>query len=402
VRSRAERAGTVYCSAFVQGLSGAAFPASAVVLRARGMGDAAYGSLFLAQMSLAVLGAVGAPLLLARLGLRRGLTTGGMAMALSAAALLAAALGPPAQVYAWALAGTALLGAGAGVSAAPLNAYPQLLFPGRAESAVVVLHTISGVGLAFAPALGAAGLGAGAWPAFPVLLLLANVVVAVLVERGDLPEPPHGAAHHGGGPARSVVLWAFVAIAWLYGVTESVFGNWAIVFLTEERGVAATEAGTALAAFWAALTLGRVSIAALVWRVRADLVLPVLAALMSASALLVPLVSGPADAALFLALGGFGCSAVFPLALGLACARFPAHRAWVSSAAFAGLCAGLGTGSLAAGLLRPELTLAAIYRLAAAPPALACGLALVLLRGRRALLPSANAAAPANVAAPRV
>ena len=76
------------------------------------------------------------------------------------------------------------------------------------------------------------------------------------------------------------------------------------------------------------------------------------------------------------ALGGLGCSAVFPLALGLAGRRFPAHRSWVSSAMYATLCAGIGVGSFSAGLLRASLDLGTIYRLAALPPTVAAFLAL--------------------------
>jgi MFS family permease len=76
------------------------------------------------------------------------------------------------------------------------------------------------------------------------------------------------------------------------------------------------------------------------------------------------------------ALGGLGCSAVFPLTLGLAGRRFPDDRAWVSSALFAALVGGLGAGSLSTGFLRSGLDLGTIYRLAAAPPALAAVLAL--------------------------
>jgi len=102
----------------------------------------------------------------------------------------------------------------------------------------------------------------------------------------------------------------------------------------------------------------------------------VLAAIMAGSCLLVPLARSPREAVLAFALGGLGCSAVFPLTLGLAGRRFPDDRAWVSSALFAALVGGLGAGSLSTGFLRAGLDLGTIYRLAAVPPALATVLAL--------------------------
>ena len=51
--TRRRTASIVYLVALAQGLVGAAFPASAVVLRESGLGDVRYGSLFVPQMALA-------------------------------------------------------------------------------------------------------------------------------------------------------------------------------------------------------------------------------------------------------------------------------------------------------------------------------------------------------------
>jgi fucose permease len=377
VTRRRTQATAIFLSSFAQGLVGSAFAASAAVLRARGLGDAQYGSIFLPQMALAAAGGLLSGLVLDRVGARRGLELGFVLMALSQAALASIAFAPAGWVYPVALAGTSLLGLGAGVSAGPLNAYPQALFPSRSESAVVALHTVVGVGLAVTPVLAGAALAVGAWLAVPVLIAVANVALLVAVSRMRLPEvEPRRLDAAPPRPIGVPALWLFLGITFLYGVTESVFGNWAVVFLTEERGLGVAAAGAALAAFWAALTAGRLVVAAALLRVRPAAVLPVLAALMAAGCLLVPLAASPAGAALVFAAGGLGCSAVFPLALGLAGRRFPGDRAWASSLLFTALVAGLGTGSFVAGVLRAGLDLASIYRLAAVPPALAALLAL--------------------------
>jgi fucose permease len=215
-----------------------------------------------------------------------------------------------------------------------------------------------------------------AWLAVPFLLAAASLALVVTVESVDLPEvePRRGAS--GPRPVGVPMLWAFLGIAALYGLVESVYGNWAVVYLTEERGLGVAPSGLALTAFWAALTASRLAVAAILLRVEPGPVLPALAALMAASCLLVPLAGSPRGAVLVFALGGLGCSAVFPLTLGLAGRRFPAHRAWVSSAVFAALVAGLGIGSLSTGLLHPRFDLATTYRLAALPAGLAAALAL--------------------------
>ena len=381
--TRTTQASTVYLSAFVQGLVGIAFAASASVLRARGLSDAEYGSIFVPLVTLAALGAAGGGIVVERIGAKRALALGFVFMGLSQAGLAAIPFVAASLVYPVALLGTALLGLGAGVSAGPLNAYPQVLFPSRSESAVVALHATVGVGLAITPLLAGAAVARGSWLAVPLLLFLANAALFLAVEREDLPEPEvRGEARS--RPTGDALLRLFLAIAFLYGVTESVYGNWAVLHLTEERGLDVAAAGLALAAFWAALTVGRFAVAALVLHVPPARVLPVLAALMAGACLLVPLSTTSRRAVLLYALGGLGCSAVFPLALGLAGRRFPSHRSWVSSVMYAALCAGIGVGSFSAGLLRSELDLGTIYRLAALPAVGAFALALRAVYSRDA------------------
>jgi fucose permease len=382
VTSRSAQATTVYLSSFVQGLAGVAYPASASVLRARGLTDAQYGSLFVPQVTLAALGAATGGLVVERIGAKRALALGFVFMALSQAALAAVLASPAGWVFPLAFLGTSLLGLGAGVSAGPLNAYPQVLFPERSESAVVALHATVGVGLALTPVLAGGALARGHWLAVPLLLLAVNAALFVAVEREDLPEPeprPHGESVP--RPRGDAVLRLLVGVAFLYGITESVYGNWAVPYLTEERGLGVAAAGLALAAFWAALTAGRFAVAAVVFRVSPASVLPVLGAAMAGACLLVPLATTPLRAVLLYALGGLGCSAVFPLTVGVAGRRFPAHRSWVSSATYAALCAGIGVGSFSAGLLRSGIDLGSVYRLAAVPATLA--LALALRAGRQ-------------------
>ena len=373
---------TIYLTGLAQGLAGAAFPASAVVLRGQGLSDAQYGSLFVPQMALAALGAAAGSWVMRGLGAQRALSFGTLLMGLSQAALLVAGLAHGGVAFPVALLGTSLLGLGAGIAAGPVNAYPQLLFPRRAESAVLALHVTTGAGLALSPLVAGAALGRGWWAGFPVLLAGYYLFLVPRIEREDLPlAEPDREQTAARRPLGSAVLWLFLAIALLYGVTESQFGSWGIVFLVEERGLGAAAAGAAAAAFWGCVALGRISVAALVLRVPPGPVLPALASLMALGCLLVPLAQSPRGALLVFALGGLGCGAVFPLSLALASRRFPGQRAAVSSLLYAALVSGLGIGSFATGLLRPAMGLARIYRLGAAPPALACLLALAALRG---------------------
>lgn len=375
--TRSAHAAALFVSSFVQGLVSVAFPSSAAVLRAEGLTNAQYGSIFLPQMALAAAGALASGFVLARVGAKRGLVLGFALMALSQAALLAVRFAGPAAVYPLALAGTSLLGLAAGVSAGPLNAYPQALFPGHAESAVVAVHTVIGVGLAVTPVLAGAAIDRRSWAAVPVLLACASLALVLGLERLRLPEPEAPRRAAGPHPLRVPTLGLLAGIAFLYGMTEAVYGNWGVVYLTEERGLGVAAAGLAVTAFWAAMTASRFVVAAVLLRVEPGRVLPALGTAMAVACLLVPLAGSARGCVVVFAAGGLGCSAVFPLSVGLAGRSFPADRTWVASALYAALVCGQAVGSLSAGLLHVGIALASVYRLAAVPPAL-----LVLLAWR--------------------
>ena len=49
----------------------------------------------------------------------------------------------------------------------------------------------------------------------------------------------------------------------LYGICETLFGNWSSLYLAGERGLSPEAASLALAAFWAFVTIGRIIVAVL-------------------------------------------------------------------------------------------------------------------------------------------
>jgi fucose permease len=361
-----------------------AFAASATVLREDlGFSDRQYGSIFLPQIALSVLGAIGAGSLSRALGLRRLLVLGSLALALSQGALAVSIVVPRGAAHPVVLLGMALMGLGAGVAAAPMNAYPQLLFPGTRESAVVALHTLNGAGLTAAPLLAGALLARGSWVLFPVLVGAANVAIFLGALRTSLPashEDPAAKGLADRTPVNVPVFWAFVGMAFFYALTEATFANWAVIFLREDRGLSAPNAALGLALFWAALTLGRIAVASLVLRTRPEPVWIALPAVMMAALLLLPRAGSAAPAFGLFALAGLGCSGFFPLTLAIASRRFAGHVAWVSSMVFAALAAGVGVGSFVTGALRGRFSLSEVYAGAALYP-LACILLAAFAQG---------------------
>jgi fucose permease len=373
----------VYAGAFVQCLAQVAFAASATVFKERlGFSDAQYGAIFLPQIALAAAGAVAGGALARALGLRALFVLGTLGFVLSQAALGASVLVPRAAAHPVVMVATALMGLGAGVTAAPMNAYPQLLFPGRRDAALVALHTLNGAGLTAAPLLAAALLARGAWILLPVLIGAANLLLVLATWGASLPEDVAASADRPAqaGPARSPVFWAFVAMAFFYALAEATFANWAVIFLREEKGAAAGAAALGLAFFWAALTLGRLLVAALVVRVRPEPLWVSLPAAMLVTLLLLPRAPSPGAAFLLYAAAGLACSGFFPLTLGIAGRHFPGRVAWASAMVYAALASGVGAGSFVAGVLRQRFTLAQIYEGAALYPLVCILLAGYVLR----------------------
>ena len=237
VTARTAQASTVFLASFVQGLVGSAFPASAVVLRGQGLTDPQYGSIFLPQMTLAAAGAMGAGFVLERVGAKRALALGFALMgALPGGAgrgrLRRRGLGLPARPPRH-LAPRPRRGRLRGASQrVPAGALPV---PQRERG--VALHTVVGVGLAVTPVLAGAAFERGAWLAVPAPPRRRQPRAPARRRAAGPARAGAAAAGSPGRPARGApALWLFLGVTGLYGLTESVYGNWAIVFLTEERG----------------------------------------------------------------------------------------------------------------------------------------------------------------------
>src|SRR5262245_10946778 len=158
----------VYGTALLNGLAVVSFPASANELKtAHGFSDAQYGAIFLPQVALTIMGSAVGGALARRLGLLRLLRFALLAF-MGAQAALAFTAHAGAAAYGALLAGTALVGLGFGLAAAPLNTLPGVLFPQRADSALVALHTVIGAGFAVGPLLFGALAESGLWQTGPI------------------------------------------------------------------------------------------------------------------------------------------------------------------------------------------------------------------------------------------
>lgn len=252
----------LYSAGVVQGLALVTFPAASSIFTSPSgfrLSGTEYGAMFIPQVVLAILASAFGPRLARGIALR-GVLRLGLCGDLVAMALLAASplLIGSQSAYVMLCVATGALGLGFGATVMALNTLVEGFFPKSADSAVLVLNALLGVGTALAPALVALFNGLGAWWALPLLM---TVLVAVLLTgtlRTPLHLPYNPQAAGGGLPAR---FWLYAAAVLLYGVVETLSGNWATLYLSTQRQVPAQTAAFALTAFWVMVTLGRVIIA---------------------------------------------------------------------------------------------------------------------------------------------
>ena len=400
--------GSLYLAGMLQGLTLVSFPASSAVLKQmHGFSDAQYGAIFLPQVALAVIGALGGGALASRLGLKVLLGGALLINGLSQLLLAGTVMLPPPAAFAVVLLGTACLGLGFGVSGAPLNGLPPLFFPRRRDTALVALHTLLGLGLAVGPLLASPFIMAGRWAGFPLLLaaLCALLAAAAFAQRfpddgvareesasgrlamaDPMPLPAMPTPALRDHPVRTAGFWLFTVIAVLYAFAEGTFGNWAVLYLQDVKHLPETVAASALSVFWAAMVGGRLLTSVLVLKLAPRYIWLSLPGLMIVAFLLLPYADTPARGIAGFALAGLACSAFFPLSIGLASKRFDRHVPWVSSMLIAALMVGVGLGSYVIGLLREAVAMEQLYRLSTLYPALALLLGFVVLRRRTTAL----------------
>jgi fucose permease len=376
----------VYLAGFLQGITLVSFPASSIILKeVHGITDAQYGALFLPQVALAIIGALGGGVLARRIGLKVLLWIALLGNTLSQLALAGSLWVRPELAFASVLLGSACVGFGFGLSGAPLNSYPPIFFPGRHHTAVVALHTLIGLGFATGPLLAGRFIAADFWVGFPVALFVISLILTATAFAVKLPGEGRGQVTQVRDdsrkrPIKTVSFWIFAAIAMLYAFAEGTFSNWVVIYLHESKQLSETVANMGLSTFWGAMVVGRLLTSVIVLWVSATAIWLMLPIFMITAFLLLPLINSAGTGIALFAFAGLACSAFFPLTITLISKRFPEHVAWVSSMIIASLTVGIGIGSFVIGPLRQLLPLQELYRLSAFYPGIVLLLAISLLK----------------------
>ena len=210
----------------------------------------------------------------------------------------------------------------------------------------------------------------------------------MLLESLRLPLRVAGQAPAGAAASRASVparFWVYAAFALLYGICETMNGNWSQIDMTSHLGSSAAVASLALATFWAMVTVGRVLFAVLQRRFPARRVYHLLPFVLAGALVLIAVLPSGSFAlgVVGFGLAGFGCSALLPLTISFSQEELIAISASVAGGVIAFYQMGYGVAAFGVGPLESAgVSLATIFGLTAGVAAVMGGLSFVVA-GRR-------------------
>jgi fucose permease len=381
----------VYTAAVIQGVALVTFPAASLVFTSSGeygLTSQQYGELFVPQAIMAVASSLLGAGLTRRLGAKRiyllGLCANLLAMALLVCSRFV--MSERRFAYDFLLFATASMGLGFGFTVPALNTFAAAFFPNRVEKAVLALNALLGLGTMLAPILVLSFVEFGIWWGMPILV--ASAIVALLLFSAALPldatQQAIGTGQRQGDARFPRRFWAFAAFALLYGVCETLNGNWASVYMRTQLGASMALASLALTIFWATVTAGRVLFAALDKWCPAKAVFQILPLVVTTAFIIAACLPNdhPRLGIVAFAVAGLGCSALLPLAISFAQLELTGIAASVAGGLICVYQVGYGIAAFGVGPLENAagLHLSAIYGGAAAVALIMAMLSFVLVR----------------------
>jgi MFS family permease len=265
-------------------------------------------------------------------------------------------LGAPDTAFCVLLTATGALGLGFGATVMALNTYAETFFPQRADGAVLGLNALLGLGTALAPVLVAIAVGVGAWWLLPHRGGVLSG--ADLRRRADRATQRLGRdcrrqrldADRSGETAAPVLALCGRRISLRH--SRNTQRNWAMLYLSGERGVSARGASFALTAFWVMVTVGRVLLAVISRHVPARWIYVGLPVLLLVVFQLSSRVQGETGGIVVFGLAGLACSAFLPLSISFGGDEFPYLAAVMAGELIAFYQLGYGIAAFGTGPLR--------------------------------------------------
>jgi MFS family permease len=354
----------VYAAGVVQGLALVTFPAASTIFTSPeyyNLSSTAYGGMFLPQAIMAIVASLLGAGLTRRLGIKRiyliGLVADLVSMSLLFLSQFFMSNGPVA--YGMLLLATTSLGLGFGLTVPSLNTFTAAFFPQKIDSAVLILNALLGLGTVLAPIFVAIFIGLGIWWGLPVLagVLLLGLLLFSLRLPLKIGVSAGATSDQTGKTALPSRFWIFAAFALLYGIVETMNGNWATLYMSQSLGATAATASFALTAFWGMVTVGRVLFAAIAKRFPANRTYRLLPfVIVVAFVIIATLPAGSVGLGILaFGLAGLGCSALLPLTISFGQEELTAIAASVAGGLIAFYQMGYGLAAFGVGPLEDYL-----------------------------------------------
>lgn len=373
--------GAVFGAGVAQGIALVTFPAAGAIFTSPqhyGLSSTQYGMLFVPQAIMAIISSLLAPTLARSLGAKNVFLAGLLANLLSMGLLIASQflMADRTAAYAVLLLATTCMGLAFGLTVPVINTCAAAFFPLTADRAVLTLNTLLGLGTALAPAFVAVFIGLGCWWGLPVLVAI--LCGGLLVFSLPLTISAGSTSNDKASGRLPPVFPAFAAAAFLYGICETMNGNWASILMSSALTNTTATASLALTLFWGAVTGGRLLFASIDRWMPERVVFKILPAVICIAFLLVPLIptGSPLPGLAVFALAGLGCSAMLPLIISFGQKRMPAIAASVAGLLITFYQLGYGVAAFGVGPLESmaKLPLPHIFAATAVP---AMGLAIL-------------------------
>jgi predicted MFS family arabinose efflux permease len=364
----------VYAAGLAQGLALVTFPAASAIFTSPqfyGLSSKEYGAMFLPQAIAAVLASWLGAGWSQRAGVKRIFLLGLSADFLSMALLYASqfAVRDRSVSYEMLLVATTCLGIGFGLTVPALNTLASALSEGKADSALLMLNALLGVGTAMAPLLIAFFTRLGNWAILPLLVAVNLAALLWIGARLPMNAETSPKREARGAITFPVRFWIFGVFALLYGVVETINGNWSTLYMQPLVGAPASLSSLALTMFWATVTGGRLLFAGIArWfpPVAAFRGLPLVCA--ASVWLVAALKKGDSHSGILaFSLAGFGCSALLPLTISFAQQQLASIQSAVAGTMIGFYQIGYGIAAFGVGSLvaNAGLSMSSLFRAAA-------------------------------------
>ncbi len=315
----------IYAAGLIQGIALVAFPAASTIFTSPDQFDfsnTAYGSLFIPQSVLSISAAALNPTLAKRFGSKRvllvGLAANGISMAILA--LSVAVMHELTLAYLMLLFATGFLGLGFGLVVPTINSMAALMRPENIDSMLLALNALLGIGTALSPVFISLFVTLGFWWGLP--LLLAALLLGLFFHTYPL-ALPGGKIQLAQSTVRTISIpihfWIFALFALLYGIIETLNGNWVSIYMSKHIHATIKAQSLALTSFWGMVTFGRLFFAAVQKRFSEILAFRISPFISAAAFLIIASLPQGAEywAVAAFGLTGFGCATMLPLLISL-------------------------------------------------------------------------------------